>query len=61
MINFSLGDIVSIKSGNLYSGDRGMIVDVSSGQYCVNLWLIGKVINFVPENIHLVQSLGGLE
>tara|TARA_B100001250_G_C19645684_1_gene720242 strand:- start:278 stop:466 length:189 start_codon:yes stop_codon:yes gene_type:complete len=58
MENLSLGDIVSVKSGCSYSGDRGMIIDISPVECWVSLWLIGKIVNFRNKDIHLIQSLG---
>ena len=65
MIDFEIGDIVSIKKRDQdqrplthYGGDRGMIIEISQeGILFVNLWLCRKVVRFSNKEITLVQKL----
>ena len=64
MIDFKIGDIVSIKKRysqlqwNHYGGDRGMVVEITDqGIHYVDLWLCRKVVRFSNKEIKLVQKL----
>ena len=64
MNDFEIGDIVSIKNRERlgpwthYSGDRGMIVEITGdGIHYVDLWLCRRIVRFSYKQLMLVQKL----